>query len=134
VNAAGFGMMAGMDSPEPVEPESPVPAHPNAPRRGPVLLAYLLVVTAGALGALIGVGLARASCSEDPSVLERLLTRVDGFETGSRSCASTTFITALGAAAIAAVGAGVVAVLVLRAMAEWRAHPPRPGDGSPDAG
>jgi hypothetical protein len=101
-----------------------VAPHPNAPRRGPVYLAFGLVVVAGVLGALIGSGLASASCVEDPSLLERLLTSVDGFTAESRSCTPFEIGGALGGAAIAAVGAGIVAVLVLRAMAEWRAHPP----------
>jgi hypothetical protein len=105
--------------------------HPNAPRRGPVYTVFALVVASGILGALIGSGLARASCDEEPSVLERLLSRLDGFESAARSCTSTQILTTLGGAVIASVGAGVVGILVLRAMSDWSTHPPAPESPEP---
>lgn len=95
-------------------------SHPNAPRRGPVWLAFTSVVLAGLFGALIGYGLATASCTERPSRLEQLLdAAVPGLRAAPRSCTlAVTGATLLGAA-IAAVGGGVVAVLMLRAMSDW---------------
>jgi ABC-type Fe3+ transport system permease subunit len=96
--------------------------HPNAPRRGPVLLAFSAVVIAGVLGALIGYGLVDASCSEQPSRLEQLLTAaIPGYHAHTRSCTLPLAGATLLGALIAAVGTGVVAVLVLRAMGDWRA-------------
>jgi hypothetical protein len=73
------------------------------------------------LGALIGYGLVDASCSEQPPRLQQLLAAaIPGYRTHARSCtlplAGATVLGAL----IAAVGTGVVAVLVLRAMGDWR--------------
>lgn len=95
-------------SPEPTaEPDSlHVPDHPNVPRRGAVLLAYLGVLLCGTLGALIGWGLVDTGCDGD--------------------CGGALAVGALVGGAGAAAGTSVVAVLVLRAMAEWRAHPPPP--------
>jgi hypothetical protein len=88
-----------------------VPDHPNVPRRAAVILAYLGVLVAGGLGTLIGWGLVDTGCEG--------------------SCAGPLAIGAVVGGALAALGAAVVAVLVLRAMSEWRAHPPpsRPGGG-----
>jgi hypothetical protein len=100
-------------------------SHPNAPRRGPVMLAFALVVLAGTLGGLIGYGLVDATCGERPPKLQQLLAAaVPGYKAAAHSCqaqlAGATFV----GATIAAVGAGVVAVLVLRAMSDWHHHPP----------
>jgi hypothetical protein len=76
-------------------PEPP----PTLPSRTAFLLAFGSVVLAGLLGGIIGFGLADLSCTGSCG-LERLLGTIAG-------------------AAIAAVGVGIVAVLVLRAMAEW---------------
>jgi hypothetical protein len=70
------------------------------PRRGAFLLAYAGVVLAGLLGAVIGAGWAEIGCDGD--------------------CGSSQALGALVGGVIAAVGTGVVAVLALRAMAEWR--------------
>ncbi len=101
-------------------------SHPNAPRRGPVYLAFGLVVAAGVLGGLIGWSLVDATCSETPPLLRRLLAgAVDGFGAPRRSCVAQQTAGALAGAVAAALGCAVVAVLTLRAMAEWRKTPPR---------
>ncbi len=96
-------------------------SHPNMPRRGPVYLAFGAVVLAGMLGALIGYGLVGASCSERPPRLQQLLAgAVRGYHAHSRSCTVPLAGGTMFGAALAAVGAGVVAVLMLRAMGDWR--------------
>jgi hypothetical protein len=70
------------------------------PSRGAYVLAFLSVVLAGVLGAVIGYGLGDLS--------------VDG---GSTAAGLAGMVIG---GAVAAVGVGVVAVLVLRAMAEWQ--------------
>jgi hypothetical protein len=70
------------------------------PGRGAFLLAYAGVVAAGLLGAVIGAGWADIGCDGD--------------------CGSSRALGAVVGGIIAAVGTGVVAVLALRAMAEWR--------------
>ena len=78
--------------------DSLVPA--GLPSRGAYILAFLAVVLAGALGGIIGYGLVDVGCSGDCG-----LAVVAGLAVGAIS---------------AAVGVGIVAVLVLRAMAEWQ--------------
>lgn len=65
-------------------------------------VAFVGVVIAGLLGALIGYGLADVGCTG---------------ECGLARAAGT-----LAGAALSAAGVAVVAVLVLRAMSEWRAQ------------
>jgi hypothetical protein len=77
------------------------------PSRAAFLIAYLGVVVAGLFGGAIGYGLVKVS---DGSTGERALGALIG-------------------AAGAAIGVGVVAVLALRAMAEWRRPP---GSGAQD--
>ena len=72
------------------------------PSRGAFLLAFGAVVLAGVLGAIIGFGISDVSSQSDLSHL----------------------IGAFVGAAIGAGGVGIVAVLVLRAMAEWRRQNP----------
>ena len=72
------------------------------PSRGAFLLAFGGVVLAGILGGIIGYGIADVSSHSDISHLVG------------------TFIGSL----IGAAGVGIVAVLVLRAMAEWRRQNP----------
>ena len=75
-----------------------VPA--GLPSRGAYILAFLSVLLAGAFGGIIGYGLVDVGCSGDCGVA---------------------YIVGLAVGAIsAAVGVGIVAVLVLRAMAEWQ--------------
>lgn len=85
-------------------PETPV-AHPNAPSGAAVLLAFVGVLIAGALGGIIGWGVSDASC------------------TGS--CGPWLLGGSLLGAVLTAAGAGIVAALLLRSMSEWRTH--RPG-------
>jgi hypothetical protein len=70
------------------------------PSRGAYVLAFLSVVLAGVFGAVIGYGLGDLS--------------VDG---GSTTAGIVGMVIG---GAVGAVGVGVVAVLVLRAMAEWQ--------------
>ena len=70
------------------------------PSRGAYVLAFFSVVVAGGLGGVIGYGLADLG-SEGDSTLVNLAGLVVG-------------------ALVGAVGVGIVAVLVLRAMAEWQ--------------
>jgi hypothetical protein len=77
------------------------------PSRAAFLIAYLAVVVSGLFGAAIGFGLVDASCRGD--------------------CAVPKAVGAIVGAITAAVGVGVVAVLALRAMAEWRRPPGRSG-------
>jgi hypothetical protein len=72
------------------------------PSRWAYLLAFGGVVLAGILGGIIGYGIADVSSQTD-------LSHVVGAFIG---------------AVIGAGGVGIVAVLVLRAMAEWRRHGP----------
>ena len=114
-------------------PGDPSLSHPNAPRRGPVYLAYAAVVVAGTLGALIGYGLVKATCSDQAPKLQRLLHLADpAYKIPAHSCQLQRAGGLLSGAIIAGVGAGIVAVLVLRAMTDWRTHPPNdvvdPGD------
>jgi hypothetical protein len=70
------------------------------PSRAAYVLAFLSVIVAGALGGVIGYGLADLGTEGDSA-----LANVAGLVVG---------------ALVGAVGVGVVAVLVLRAMAEWQ--------------
>jgi hypothetical protein len=79
-------------------------APPTLPSRTAFLVAFLSVVVAGLFGGIIGYGL------------------VDVGSTGEHPLASV--VGALVGAAMAAVGVGIVAVLVLRAQAEWRRTDP----------
>ncbi|MET0421823.1 MAG: hypothetical protein ABW073_08950, partial [Acidimicrobiia bacterium] len=74
---------------------------PMLPSRGAFLLAFSAVVLAGILGGIVGFGIA---------------------DVGSDS-GSAQFFGALIGAVIGAGGVGIVAVLVLRAMAEWKRNP-----------
>jgi len=78
--------------------DSLVPA--GLPSRGAYILAFLSVVLAGTFGGIIGFGLVDVGCSGDCGLAD-----VAGLAVGAIS---------------AAVGVGIVAVLVLRAMAEWQ--------------
>ena len=76
----------------------PGPAGPRSSWRTP------RVILGGLLGAALGYGITDIGCQGD--------------------CGSSTAVGAIIGAIIGAVGTGVVAVLALRAMAEWR-RPPR---------
>jgi hypothetical protein len=73
---------------------------PTLPPRSAFLLAFLSVVVAGIFGGIIGYGLVDVGC------------------TGS--CQAPKLAGTIAGAMIAAGGVGIVAVLVLRAMAEWK--------------
>lgn len=106
-------------------PDPVLDSHPNAPRRGPVWLAFAAVVIAGGFGAAIGYGLVHASCSSRPPVLRQLLeAAVPGYHAPTASCDAQLALATILGAAVAAVGVGIVAVLVLRAMADWKTHLP----------
>jgi hypothetical protein len=109
-------------------------SHPNAPKRGPVYLAYGAVVLAGILGGVIGYGLVNATCSDQAPKLQRLLHLADPrYQIPAHSCQLQRAGGLLSGAVIAGVGAGIVAVLVLRAMTDWRPHPPQNVDPGGDA-
>jgi hypothetical protein len=74
------------------------------PSRASFVLAFSAVVVAGVLGGIIGFGI--TDVSSDSGFVQ--------------------FLGALVGATVGAVGVGVVAVLVLRAMAEWKRQPRRP--------
>jgi hypothetical protein len=83
--------------------EAPFDTGPG-PSKAAFFVAYLGVVVAGLLGAAIGFGFVDAACEGD--------------------CGPQKALGAIVAGVGAAIGVGVVAVLTLRAMAEWK-HPPR---------
>ena len=70
------------------------------PSRNARVLAFLAIVGGGLLGAVIGAGLANATCD-------------------ASSCARQAFLGALIGGIACAVGVGIVATLALRAMGEW---------------
>jgi hypothetical protein len=117
-------------------PEGPtdIPAHPNVPRRAAVWLAFGGVMVSGILGGTIGWGLVNSSCSDKPMTVQRLLAAIPGYRTHVPSCDSYRLIGAVTGAAVCALGAAIVAVLALRAMSEWRSHPPPPGASRVTAG
>jgi hypothetical protein len=100
------------------------PAHPNRPTRGLLALAFAGILVAGVLGGAIGYGIVDTSCTETPSVGDQLLESVPGYEATTHSCDLALVGGAIAGAAIAGIGAGIVAALMLRAQSEWRAHPP----------
>jgi hypothetical protein len=118
---------------------SPQEPHPNLPRRGALGLMFAAIAICGLLGGGIGYGLVNTSCPQVPTLGEQLLeTTVPGFEAETPSCDLKLLGGAIVGTALAALGAGVVAMLMLRAQSEWRAHPagrsldlrPPPGGGT----
>lgn len=86
--------------PEPDEPP-PLSSGPTAlPAVKARVVAFVVIVVGGLSGLLIGAALVRIQCSGD--------------------CATPTGLGALTGGVLAAAGVAVVAVLVLRAMGEWR--------------
>jgi uncharacterized protein (DUF2062 family) len=83
------------------------------------------VALSGMLGGLIGYGLVETSCADTPTRAERLLQTVPSFHADVSSCAGPALAAALVGTVVTAVGAAIVAVLMLRAQSEWRAHGPR---------
>ena len=93
---------------QPVEETPPTPsALPSVRAR---VLAFLAILVAGVCGGLIGYGVVDVQCTGTCTIAKG-----SGLLTG---------------ALIGAVGAAVVAVLVLRAMGEWRVI--QSGTGDPD--
>ena len=72
----------------------------SLPSVGARVLAFFAIVVAGVCGALIGYAIVDAQCK--------------------KGCVTPEGISAVVGAAVAAGGVSVVAVLVLRAMGEWR--------------
>jgi hypothetical protein len=98
-------------------------SHPNLPRRGPLALMFAAIVVGGILGGGIGYGLVNTSCPKTPTLAEQLLETVPKFHASTPSCDLKLLAGALVGTVLAAIGAGVVAMLMLRAQSEWRAHP-----------
>ena len=90
-----------MDQPLPGQPPDDAGAHPYAASRGALIGAFLAVVVAGLSGAAIGYGLVGIGCSGE--------------------CSTVSGVGALLGGLVAAGGVAVVAVLLLRSMAEWKA-------------
>ena len=98
-------------------------SHPNLPRRGALALMFAAIVVCGLLGGAIGYGLVNTSCPSTPTVAEQLIEVVPGYHAHTPSCDLKLLGGALVGTIITAAGAGVVAVLVLRAQSEWQVHP-----------
>jgi len=86
-----------MDRPPPDDGDE----HPYAASRGALIGAFIAVVVAGLSGAAIGYGLVGVGC------------------TGN--CSTVSGLGALFGGLVAAGGVAIVAVLLLRSLAEWRA-------------
>ena len=84
----------------PPEPTGEDYAPTSLPSSGARLLAFVAIVVGGVCGGLIGYGVADIQCSGD--------------------CGAVTGGSGLLGAVLGAAGVGVVAVLALRAMGEWR--------------
>ncbi len=69
-------------------------------------VAFVAILVGGVCGLLIGLSLVSIQCDGD--------------------CATAEGVGALSGAVLGAGGVAIVAVLVLRAMAEWQARPPEP--------
>lgn len=107
-------------------PRPPVVAdvHPNVPRRRSLTLAFIGIAVSGVLGGLIGYGLVSTTCSSTPTVAQHLLEQTRaGYHVHVSSCAPQMLGAAVLGTLMAAVGASVVAILILRAQSEWRGHP-----------
>ena len=88
--------------------ERPLSALPSRKARA---LAFAAIMVGGTAGALIGSSLVRLQCDE--------------------GCTTLAGLAALGGALFSAAGVAVVAVLVLRAMGEWRRIAEAEGQVSP---
>jgi hypothetical protein len=97
--------------------------HPNLPRRGLLALMFSSIVLCGLLGGAIGYGLVHTSCPSSPTVADQLSELVPGFHSHPPSCDLKLAGGALSGTVLTAIGAGIVASLMLRAQSEWRAHP-----------
>ena len=113
----------------PVQFDAPE-SHPNLPRRGALALMFAAIVVCGLLGGAIGYGLVNTSCPSTPTVAEQLIEVVPGYHAHTPSCDLKLLGGALVGTVFAAIGAGVVAVLVVRAQSEWQTHPASRGAGA----
>jgi len=103
------------------------PDHPNLPRRGPLALMFAGIALAGILGGLIGYALVAVSCVDTPILAQRALQEtLPAYRPEVGSCEWQLLGGALAGTLVAAVGAAVVAVLMMRAQSEWRGHAPPP--------
>lgn len=84
---------------------------------------FAAIVVCGLLGGAIGYGLVNTSCPSTATVAEHLLEVAPGFQAHTPSCGLKLLGGALTGTVLAAIGAGVVAMLMMRAQAEWRSHP-----------
>jgi hypothetical protein len=89
-----------VDQPVPGPAPDDPDAHPYAASRGALLGAFFAVVVAGLSGTAIGYGLVGIGCTGD--------------------CGTVSGLGALLGGLVAAGGVAIVAVLLLRSMAEWR--------------
>jgi hypothetical protein len=95
---------------------------------------FVAIVVCGLVGGAIGYGLVNTSCPSRPPVAEQLLDQVPGYHADAPSCDLKLLGAAVAGTAIVAIGAGIVAVLVLRAQSEWQTHPavrPSPAGAAP---
>lgn len=81
-------------------PETPEYAPTSLPSTGARILAFAAILVGGLCGGLIGYGFTDLQCADD--------------------CATLAGGAGLLGAVIGAVGVGVVAILALRAMGEWK--------------
>jgi hypothetical protein len=89
-----------VDQPVPGPAPDDPDAHPYAAGRGVLIGAFVAIVVAGLSGAAIGYGLVGVGCTGD--------------------CSTVSGVGALLGGLLAAGGVAIVAVLLLRSMAEWR--------------
>lgn len=101
-----------------MQPESARPYVPNAlPPVGARVLAFVAILVGGLCGGLIGWSVTELLCGpERPARGERVELVADEDD----GCGTWSGVGGLVGAVVGAGGTGIVAVLVLRAMAEWR--------------
>ncbi len=92
---------AAVEPPVPIRPPDDSDEHPYAASRGALFGAFVAVVLAGLSGAAIGFALVDVGCTGD--------------------CGTLAGLGALFGGLVAAGGVAIVAVLLLRSMAEWKA-------------
>jgi len=90
-----------VEPPVPIRPPDDSGEHPYAASRGALFGAFVAVVFGGLSGAAIGFGLVDIGCTGDCGTLAGLGALLGGL--------------------VAAGGVAIVAVLLLRSMAEWKA-------------
>ncbi len=93
--------MPAVNRPVPGLPPDEQGEHPYAASRGALIAAFVAVVVAGLSGAAIGYSLTGIGCSGD--------------------CSTASGLGALFGGLLAAGGVAIVAVLLLRSLAEWKA-------------